>query len=93
MNNFMLMFSYHSDSKSHVITILVNLCEGVVCVVPDETCHDGICRCGQALSCEGNETTPFCDAFFNQCRTSMYLDNHMNVNTTYVLLFTSCASS
>ena len=45
-------------------------CDEIVCNVPNETCVDGICKCGSSCSCEGSITASFCDSENSQCKCS-----------------------
>ena len=46
-------------------------CEGIVCNVPNETCVDGVCKCGNACSCNtGSITGSYCDSENGKCKCS-----------------------
>ena len=62
-----------------------NPCDGIVCNVANETCVDGICKCGNACSCEGRITGSFCDSDNSKCKCSATEDacnGHLKCDTT-----------
>ena len=53
---------------------LDDLCYGVTCSNPGETCvvinNVGVCKCGSGETCVGSTTAPFCDSANNVCKCS-----------------------
>ena len=49
-----------------------DFCKDIECEIVGETCYNGACHCGIAPTCEGNKTTPFCDADTNQYRSGIH---------------------
>ena len=53
-------------------------CGGVdftTCSVEGESCIDGVCKCGQADSCESRTSGSYCDPIIGECRCSEYLES------------------
>ena len=42
-------------------------CASVTCLIPDETCQEGKCKCGAGQSCQENADMPVCDAVNGVC--------------------------
>ena len=67
--------SYDYDTTLKLISLfVVDLCAEITCNVASEVCVEGVCKCGNANSCENKATGAFCDASNNVCKCAQDVD-------------------
>ena len=77
---YLLIFMYICITYiSHICYIDIGIeCSkenSTTCKMAGETCVDGLCKCGQANSCESRKTGSYCDPVRSECRCSEKLES------------------
>ena len=69
----------HVDScseTSDTCTTLGCTCNGKdPCVIPGETCQQGVCKCGDHETCQGKLAGTYCDPSNHECKCSPWVDS------------------
>ena len=74
--------SYDYDTTLKLISLfVVDPSTEMTCAVTGEVCHEGVCKCGNADSCENQVSGQICDASNNVCKCAEDVDRCISGKT------------